>query len=128
MKNVLRAASGLFGLLFLMSALQWIVDPASAAGGLGMPLLEGVGRSTQIGDIGALFVTAAVLILAGAWRENATLLRAAALLLGSAAVLRTVAWLAHGAAFVPVAVGAEVSATAVLLGTAWQFSSSSSSG
>jgi hypothetical protein len=127
MKTVLRAASGLFGLLFLVSAIRWIVDPAAAAEGLGMPLLDGVGRSTQIGDIGAFFVLAAALILAGTLRENATLLRTAGLLLASAAVLRTIAWMAHGA---PLATGfiiAEVLAAAVLLGTASQFSSSGSS-
>ena len=127
MKNALRAASGLFGLLFLVSAIRWIVDPAAAAEGLGMPLLEGVGRSTQIGDIGAFFALAAALILAGTLRENATLLRTAGLLLASAAVLRTIAWMAHGA---PLATGfiiAEVLAAAVLLGTASQFSSSGSS-
>ena len=97
MKNVLRAVSGLFGLLFLVSAIRWIVDPAAAAEGLGMPLLDGIGRSTQIGDIGAFFALAAALILAGTLRENATLLRTAGLLLASAAVLRTIAWMAHGA-------------------------------
>lgn len=127
MKNGLRVACGLFGLLFLANAIGWIVDPASAAEGLGMPLLEGVGRSTQIGDVGALFVASAGLILVGSLRENASLLRAAALLLGSAAVLRTIAWIAHGAAFAPVFIGAEVAASTLLLVTAQQFSSSDSS-
>jgi hypothetical protein len=127
MKNVLRAVSGLFGLLFAVTMLRWIVSPESAAEGLGMPLLEGVGRSTQIGDIGAFFVTVAALILVGVLRENATLLRIAALPLLSAAVLRTLAWLAHGAAFTAPFIAAEVLAAGILLATARQFSASGSS-
>ena len=126
MKNVLRAVSGLFGLLFLVSAIRWIVDPAAAAEGLGMPLLDGVGRSTQIGDIGAFFVLAAALILAGTLRENATLLRTAGLLLASAAVLRTIA-MAHGAPLATAFIAVEVGVAALLVGTASQFSSSGSS-
>ena len=126
MKNVLRAVSGLFGLLFLVSAIRWIVDPAAAAEGLGMPLLDGIGRSTQIGDIGAFFVLAAALILAGTLRENATLLRTAGLLLASAAVLRTIA-MAHGAPPATAFIAVEVGVAALLVGTASQFSSSGSS-
>ena len=115
MRNFLRAACGLLGLLFLVNALGWATGPGSAAEGLGMPLLDGLGRSTQIGDIGALFVTAATLLLIGAWKERAGWLEAAAILLGSAAVMRTLAWAAHGADFAPVFIGAEV-LTAVVAG------------
>ena len=128
MKNVLRAASGLFGLLFLVSAIRWIVDPAAAAQALGMPLLDGVGRSTQIGDIGAFFAVASALILAGALRENPTLLRVAGLLMASAAVLRVLAWLVHGAPLATAFIAAEVLAAAVLVGTASRLSSSGSAG
>ncbi len=127
MKKVLRVLSGLVGVLFLVNLSGWIFDPASAADGLGMPLLDGVGRSTQIGDIGSFFLAVSGLSLVGALREKADPLRAAALLLGGAAALRIFAWLAHGAAFTPGFIVAEVLTAGVLLATATQFSRAESS-
>ena len=98
---VLRALVGVFGLLFLVNAAGWLVDASAAAEGLGMPLLDGVGRSTQMGDIGGFFVAVAVLFLGGAYRQDGQWLLGAALLLGSAALMRTLAWLLQGAAFAP---------------------------
>ena len=66
MKNVLRVVAGLFGILFLINGLQWIIAPASIAAQLGMPLLEGVGLSTQIGDMGSFFITVGAMTLIGA--------------------------------------------------------------
>lgn len=127
MRKVLRVLSGLVGVLFLAQLAGWIFQPAAAAEGLGMPLLDGVGRSTQIGDIGSLFLAVSALSLVGALRENASLLCAAALLLGGAALLRTLAWAAHGAAFTASFIFVEVLAAAVLLATASRFSSAESS-
>ena len=127
MKKVLRVLSGLVGVLFLANLSGWIFDPASAADGLGMPLLDGVGRSTQIGDVGAFFLAVSALSLVGALREKPDLLRAAALLLGGAAVLRIFAWMAHDAAFTAGFIVAEVLAAGVLLATASQFSRAGSS-
>ena len=98
---VLRALVGVLGLIFLMNAANWVVDAAAAAEGLGMPLLDGVGRSTQMGDIGGFFLAVAVLFGGGAYREDPQWLRGAALLLASAALMRTLAWLVQGAAFAP---------------------------
>ena len=98
---VLRALVGVLGLIFLMNAANWVVDAAAAAEGLGMPLLDGVGRSTQMGDIGGFFLAVAILFGGGAYREDPQWLRGAALLLASAALMRTLAWLVQGAAFAP---------------------------
>ncbi len=98
---VLRALVGVLGLIFLMNAANGVVDAAAAAEGLGMPLLDGVGRSTQMGDIGGFFLAVAVLFGGGAYREDPQWLRGAALLLASAALMRTLAWLVQGAAFAP---------------------------
>ena len=98
---VLRALVGVLGLIFLMNAANWVVDASAAAEGLGMPLLDGVGRSTQMGDIGGFFLAVAVLFGGGAYREDPQWLRGAALLLASAALMRTLAWLVQGAAFAP---------------------------
>ncbi|MFU8764862.1 MAG: hypothetical protein ACNA7T_10080 [Haliea sp.] len=115
MTTALRILSGLFGLLFGINCLSWLLDPARAAATLGMPLLEGVGRNTQIGDFTAFFFTLTVMIGLGVWRRQAQPLLGACLLLGSAAVFRLLSALLHDATLAPVSVAVEVVATAVLL-------------
>jgi hypothetical protein len=83
-----------------------------------MTLQEGVGRSTQIGDMAAFFGTLGVGSIVGSLRGRERLLYFPAGLLGSTALFRTVAWIAHGAAFATAAIAVEVIGTALLLATA----------
>ena len=76
-----RILAGLVGLIMLVTALGWITDPASAAANLGMPLLDGIGRSTQIGDFTAFFIAVAGFSLYGAWKESPHWVRSAAIVL-----------------------------------------------
>ena len=55
--TVIKGLSGLFGALLLLIGARWLIDPAGAAAGLDLPLLEGAARSTQIGDLAAFFLT-----------------------------------------------------------------------
>ena len=97
MDKALRVVVGIVGIFFLLQGVGWIAQPKAAAEGLGMTLLDGLGRSTQVGDMTAFFVAIGVSIGLGAWWRDATWLHAAALLLGGAAVFRTLAWALHGA-------------------------------
>jgi len=115
MTAILRILAGLFGLLFAVSFLNWLLAPAGAAAMLGMPLLDGVGRNTQIGDFTAFFFTLAVLIGLGVWRERPQPLLGACLLLGSAALFRILAALLHDATLAPVSVAVEMAAAITLL-------------
>ena len=47
---IARILSGLIGLFMLYSCYGWVTDPSSAAAGLDMHLLEGMGGINQIGD------------------------------------------------------------------------------
>jgi hypothetical protein len=96
-KNIYRVLATLPGFLMGMNAIGWLTRPEETAKSLGMPLLEGVGRSTQIGDVGALFVGVTILVFWGAFRSQVHWLYSAALFLACAAVIRTIAALAHGA-------------------------------
>ena len=58
MLTLLRTITILLGLGLLLIGLGWWVHPAAAAEMLGASLLDGTGRSTQIGDSGAFFVAA----------------------------------------------------------------------
>ncbi len=115
---VARLVAGVVALLLGSLGLSWLLDPASAAADLGMPLLDGIGRSTQVGDLTALFVSGSALCLFGAIRQETPWLYSAALVLGSTALFRTTAWVFHGAAFAPVSIAAELVMMGMLIGSA----------
>lgn len=112
--KIWRGAVILLGLLFSAQSLGWVLDPQGAAERLGMPLLDGMARSTQVGDFTAFFFTLGCLILHGSRPGHAKALYGGVLLLGSAAVFRTLAWLLHGAAFAGPTIGIEVVSAVVL--------------
>lgn len=114
----LRIATGIFGVVFTLMGIGWLVDPARSAAELGMPLLEGVGRSTQIGDLSVFFLGGGVLILLGNRLGHGRLLYVPALLIGGAAIARTIAWASHGAAFATQFILVEVIVGAILIATA----------
>ena len=105
---IARILSGIVGLLMLWSCLGWLMDPATAAKGLAMPLLEGMGGNTQIGDFTSFFFTAGLFACIGAYRAEHAWLYASISLLGSAAVFRSLAVLTHGSEPLTQAIIAEI--------------------
>ena len=63
MDKLFNILTYVIGFLFLLMGLQWLVDPTSAAAGLGMSLLSGHGLSTQIGDLASFFLVVGVFTL-----------------------------------------------------------------
>lgn len=115
MEKALRIVVGVPGVLFVVQGLGWVFRPAQTAEQLGMPLLDGVGRSTQMGDLGSFFLSLGVMILLGVTTQRATWLRAAGLLLGVTAVLRLLAFASHDAALPVHFIAVEVLVAALLL-------------
>jgi hypothetical protein len=115
MSSKLRIAVIALGALFTLEGLGWLVFPNRAAGGLGMPLLDGLGRSTQIGDFAVFFVVLGLSILAGTGPGRTRLLYLPAAMLGGAAFGRIVAWAVHGAAFAAAFIVLEIGASILLL-------------
>ena len=66
----------------MVFGLGWWVHPGPAAEMLGATLLEGTGRTAQIGDTGAFFVGAGMMLAWGAIRGQASVLLAGGLLSG----------------------------------------------
>ena len=99
MKNFLRVLAGFFGAFFLLMGLRWIIDPSSAAASLSMPLLDGAGLSTQIGDVGSFFITIGAMTLIGVIKQKRYWLYAPSMLLLVAALYRVLSTVLHGAAF-----------------------------
>ena len=125
MERAIQIFVALPGVLMGIQAVGWLVDPKGAAEGLGMPLLDGVARSTQIGDMTAFFTGLCVMVLLGAIRKNATWLAAAAIVLGGAAIFRTTAWMLHGADLAMQFIVPELVLTAVLCFGVYRFSRAS---
>ena len=97
MNKVLKVIVAVPAILFLVIGLRWLLAPAGVAGEFGMPLLDGLGRSTQIGDLAAFFIGAGAMMLLGVLTLNKTWLLAPALLLSLTAVFRVLAWALHDA-------------------------------
>ena len=49
--------SGILGLVLAIIAIRWVLSPEDSANALGMVLLDGAGRNTQIRDFTALFAS-----------------------------------------------------------------------
>ena len=114
MKKALRVVVALPGILFLFLGIRWIIDPASAAEALGMPLLEGVGRSTQVGDMTAFFLSLSILIFAGLITAKRIWFYGPVMMLGLAAFFRIIAWIVHDAALAIPLIAQEIIIAALL--------------
>ena len=115
MSNVVRIIAAVPGILFVGIGLRWIADPGGAAAEIGLPLLDGVARSSQIGDLGSFFLSTGAMILIGVATLKRSWLYAASMVIGGAAIFRVLAWLVQDAAFTPQLIGPEVVFAAILL-------------
>ena len=115
MKKILWGCVALLGVLFLTTGLRWLVAPEGVAAQLGMPLLDGVGRSAQIGDMGAFFLALGLFVICALTTAKRVWFYPAIVLLGLAALSRTVAWLFHGAPLAVDVIVPEVLITLLLL-------------
>ena len=119
MMNSLRALTALSGLGLLLIGLGWWVHPAAAAEILGASLLEGTGRSTQIGDSGAFFIGAGALLAWGAIRKSATLTLVGGILVALVIPGRVLSATTHGGAWTPDEIAGECIILILSLATAW---------
>ena len=115
MNTVVRGITLVPGLLFLVLAIRWLVDPAGAADALGMELMTGMGLSSQMGDVGGFFLGGASMCFLSVATLNKTWLQAAALLASLAALYRVVGALAYGADFATAPILVELAMTGWLL-------------
>ena len=97
MKKVLSIVIALPALMFIMTGLRWVVDPATAAAQFGMPLLDGVGLSTQIGDLAAFFIAGGMFVFIALITSKRSWYYPPIMLVGFTALFRILAWLLHDA-------------------------------
>ena len=115
MNKILRVIVALPGILFVVTGLRWLVDPSAAAAQLGMPLLDGVGRSSQIGDMSGFFLTLGIVILIALITSKRSWYYPAIILLVITAIGRVLAWLVHDAALAVDMIAPEVIIACLLL-------------
>jgi hypothetical protein len=113
--KILRVALALPAVAFLVTGLRFAVAPAGAAKSLEMPLLDGAARSSQIGDVGALFLGMGLMILTALVTRERTWFVTPAILLVLVAVLRLLAWLFHDASLAMQMIVPEVVIASLLL-------------
>ena len=102
-------------IIFLSNAYSWVTNPSKASSDLGMPYLEGIGRSSQIGDFSAFFIGVGIFCFIGGIFKNISFLIAAIIILISAAAMRIIAWQLYSASFATLFVAVEIISSIMLL-------------
>ncbi|MAI79077.1 MAG: hypothetical protein CL917_09055 [Deltaproteobacteria bacterium] len=120
---LLRVLSGLVALLFMRQGLQWVFSPGEVANSLGMPLLEGVGASTQIGDLGSFFLVSGCMMIVGQLPGRSFWLYPPACFVLGAAFMRSIAALTQNADWAIQFIVIEVLMSSILFLTAQKLSS-----
>ena len=105
----------LFGILFLVTGLRWLLAPAGIAPDFGLALGSGIGLSSQVGDMSAFFLTLGVCMLMGLTTQRSVWYYPPIMLLLLTAVGRVLAWLIHDAALATQLIAPEVIVSLVLI-------------
>ena len=88
--------------LFVVTGLRWLVDLVLLEDqGLGLVLGEGLGLSSQVGDMSGFFLTLGICMLVALVTRRRAWFYPPVLLLVLTAIGRVVAWLLHDAALAP---------------------------
>ena len=115
MNKVLKILVLLPAILFLVTGLRWLVAPAGVAPMFGLTLDQGVGLSSQVGDMSAFFLTLASCMLIALISGRRSWYYPAIMLLSITAVGRVLAWLVHDATFALDLIVPEVIVSIILL-------------
>lgn len=84
-------------ILFIVTGVRWLVAPAGVASDFGLTLAEGIGRSSQIGDMAGFFLTLGSCMLIALISERRGWYYPPIMLLVITALGRIIAWLWHDA-------------------------------
>lgn len=114
MDRILSVLVLLPAVLFLVTGLRWLIDPAGIAPEFGLVLGEGLGLSSQVGDMSGFFLTLGICMLVALVSGRSAWYHLPALLLMLTAVGRVIAWLLHDAALAS-QIGVEVVVAMILL-------------
>ena len=115
MKMVTKLRSILFtaflilpGIFFLYTGYQWLVSPEAAASALMMPLLDGAALSSQMSDIGGLFLGMGLVVMGAVVTRKGDWLMPVSIILACIAVFRLLAFSLHDATLIQQMVVVEI--------------------
>lgn len=111
----LKLLVALPAVLFLVTGLRWLLAPAGVAPQFGLTLEEGVGLSSQVGDMSAFFMLLGVCMLTALVSGRRTWYYPPIILLSLTALARIVAWLFHDAALAVDLIAPEIIVSVILL-------------
>ena len=114
MNRILQILVLLPAILFVVMGVRWLVDPAGVAPEFGLALGEGLGLSSQVGDMSGYFLTLGICMLAALVSGRRVWYYPPMLLLLLTAVGRVIAWLLHDAVLAP-QIAAEIVVAVILL-------------
>jgi hypothetical protein len=115
MNKILKILVVLPAILFIVTGLRWLVAPAGVAPMFGLTLADGVGLSSQIGDMSAFFLTLGICMLVALVSGRRVWFYPSIMLLSLTALGRVLAWLVHDAALAVDLIAPEVIVAALLL-------------
>ena len=115
MNKVLKLLVLLPAILFLVTGIRWLVAPAGIAPNFGLTLAEGIGLSSQIGDMAGFFLTLGFCMLIALISEHRSWYYPPMMLLAITALGRVVAWLLHDATLAGSQIMIEVVVAIILL-------------
>ena len=96
MQIAIKVVVGLMALLFLFMGVNLMFDPVGGAPGFSLTPLGADGLNTIRGDLGGMFVTAAVLLVLGIIQQKAQWFYAGAILMGVIAFGRLIGFVVDG--------------------------------
>jgi len=115
LNKVLKLLVLVSAILFVVLGIRWLVAPAGIAPDFGLTLAEGIGRSSQIGDMAGYFLTLGSCMLIALISERRSWFYPPMMLLAITALGRIVAWLLHDATLAVTQITVEVVVALILL-------------
>lgn len=115
MKMVLKGVLMLLAVLFVSLGVRWLIFPGGVAPEFGLSLADGIGLSTQVGDLSAFFLTLGLSLALALATTRRLWFYPPAMLLLLAALGRVLAWLLHGATFAGAMILTELLGGALIL-------------
>lgn len=115
MNKVLKLLVLLPAILFLVTGIRWLVAPAAIAPNFGMTLADGIGLSSQIGNMAGFFLTLGSCMLIALISEHRSWYYPPMMLLAITALGRILAWMLHDATLAGSQIMIEVVVAFILL-------------
>jgi uncharacterized membrane protein len=115
MNKVLKLLVLLPAILFLITGIRWLVAPAAIAPNFGLMLADGIGLSSQIGNMAGFFLTLGSCMLIALISERRSWYYPPMMLLAITGLGRILAWLLHDATLAGSQIMIEVVVAFILL-------------